>query len=83
MYNPTDITGSDKVFLQGYDWAVKHIDSLFDDMRDFPELERLMDDRAAVIMSGKAEVTRACIMEWAEMERDELVASMIDAEGNE
>ena len=78
FYNQKYLDEQDATFLKGYDYAVEQIRNLFSNLEAEPELEELLDDAKAVIMDGKAEIARDAIDDWAEMERDELITSMID-----
>ena len=78
-YNEKYLNEQDAEFIRGYDWAVKEILNLFENnVEVFPELERLLDDKTAIICEGKANLVSECIEHWSEMERDELITSMID-----
>lgn len=83
-YNQKYLNEKDKQFVAGFDWAVERISELFrGNINVFPELEELLDDNTAVIRENKEETVKNAVEEWAEMERDELITSMIDGMSEE
>lgn len=77
-YNQKYLDADDGKFLAGYDWAVDQAINLFDNLEVFPEAEELLEDNDAVIREGKKETMKEALKDWLEMERDELITSMID-----
>ena len=77
-YNIGKLNKRNLDFVSGYDYAVEIIETLFANTDVFPELERLLDDKSAVIMNGKAEVMQESVETWLEMARDEMIVSLIE-----
>lgn len=78
-YNQKYLNEKDAEFIKGYDYAVEQIKNLFEgNLGATPELEELLDDNKAIILEGKAEIAKDAIEEWAEIERDEVITSMIE-----
>ena len=78
-YNETKLSTRDMDFVAGYDWAVEQILCLFDGNTNvFPRLEEILDENTAVVNEDKEAVVRDSIEQWAEMQRNELITSMID-----
>lgn len=78
-YNEKYLSIRDRTFLQGYDYAVECIKNLFrENVVCYPYLETLLDDKSTVIMTDKAGVVLEAITEWAEDDRNELIAYMIE-----
>lgn len=78
-YNEKYLVDNDKMFVQGFDWAVSQIVNLFEgNLEVYPDLKELLDDKKAVIKDDKVKIAIEAIQDWAEMERDELITSMID-----
>lgn len=82
-YNEEELNKQNKEFLAGYDWAVAEIKNMFDNLNVYPEVEDLLADNRAVITSGKIEMVTDAIDDWAEMQRNELIISMIDGQYEE
>lgn len=82
-YNEEELNKQNKEFLAGYDWAVAEIKNMFDNLNVYPEVEDLLADNRAVITSGKVEMVTDAIDDWAEMQRNELIISMIDGQYEE
>lgn len=82
-YNEEELNKQNKEFLAGYDWAVAEIKNMFDNLNVYPEVEDLLTDNRAVITSGKVEMVTDAIDDWAEMQRKELIISMIDGQYEE
>lgn len=82
-YNEEELNKQNKEFLAGYDWAVAEIKNMFDNLNVYPEVEDLLADNRAVITSGKVEMVTDAIGDWAEMQRNELIISMIDGQYEE
>ena len=84
IYNENNLTEADKRFVAGFDYAVQVAMSLFEGNAEvYPELERLLDDKCAVIMEGKAELVADSLRDWAEMERNVLITALIDERASE
>jgi len=77
-YNEKYLGKNDKAFVAGYDWAVSQIINLFNNLEVYPDLKELLDDKKAVIKDNKVDIAIVAIEDWAEMQRDELITSMID-----
>jgi hypothetical protein len=69
--------------MQGCDYCVQTIKSLFENVETYPDLEILLDDKKAVVMEDKAMIVSDAVEDWAEMERNVLITSMIDSMGGE
>lgn len=83
VYNEKYLDARDAAFLQGFDYCVQTIKSLFENVETYPDLEILLDDKKAVIMEDKAMIVSDAVEDWAEMERNVLITSMIDSMGGE
>ena len=77
-YNEKYLDQKDADFVKGYDWAVEQIQNMFNNLKCYPDLEQLLDDKVALIKDNKIGMVQTCIEDWAEMQRDELITSMID-----
>ena len=77
-YNQKYLDQINTVFIKGYDWAVKQIQNMFNNLDCYPDLKLLLDDKVAIIKDHKVGMVQTCIEDWAEMERDEMITSMID-----
>jgi len=79
IYNEERLTGRDKDFVAGYDWAVDQILNLFEGNTNvFPRLEDILDENTAIVNEDKESIVKESIEQWAEMQRNELITSMID-----
>lgn len=83
-YNEKYLNDRDKEFVSGYDWAVREIaESFFSNLEIYPELEKILMDNMAIIMNGKADILKDCITDFLEMQRNELITSMLDSYSEE
>ena len=71
-----DVRGSDMVL--GYDTAVSEIISFFGNLDVYPEAEMILDPDVAVVNKDKSEILRKALNDWLEMQRNELIVSLID-----
>ena len=78
-YNQKYLTQRNKDFVAGYDYALEQVQNLFNNLEVFPDLEQLLDDNVALVKEHKVDMVQTCIEDWAEMNRDELITSMIDS----
>lgn len=78
-YNQKYLKQRDADFVAGYDYALEQVQNLFSNLECYPELEQLLNDNVATIRENKTGLVQTCIEDWAEMNRDELITSMIDA----
>lgn len=78
-YNEKFLNDKDKEFIRGYDYAVDCILNLFTNLEVFPDFEELLDDHKAIIKEGKTMIAQESVGQWAEMDRDELITSMINS----
>lgn len=78
-YNETKLNARNMDYIAGYDWAVEQILNLFDGNSDvFPRLADILDENTAVVNEDKEAVVRESIEQWSEMQRNELITSMLD-----
>lgn len=80
-YNESNLNEKNKEFIAGYDWAVAEIKNMFANLNIYPEVEELLSDNKAIITEGKADLVADAIEDWAEMQRNELITSMLDGQG--
>ena len=83
VYNEKYLITRDKAFLEGFDYCVHTVLTLFENLPVYPDLEILLDDQKACIMEDKAMIVSDAIEDWTEMERNVLITSMIDKMGDE
>ena len=83
IYNQKYLKADDARFIQGFDFAVQEMLSLFDNLGAYPDVEELLDDKKAILKEGKAELMRDALDEWVEMSRDEMITSMLDGYGED
>lgn len=79
-YHESNLNDKNKLFVEGYDWAVERIMNLFDNLDVYPELNMILDDHTAIVKEGKADIAKGCVEDWAEMSRNELITSMIEGQ---
>ena len=80
-YNEKYLDEQDKEFIRGYDYAVEMVNNLFNNLDVFPDFKMLLEDNIAIIKEGKADIAQDAIANWLEMDRDEIITSMIDGYG--
>ena len=75
-YNEKYLSKFDMTYVEGYDWAVSQMLNLFEGNEDvYPDLIDLVGE--------DGEVVKRALEHWMEMQRDELITSMIDAMDDE
>lgn len=88
-YNQKFLDDEDKTFVAGFDWAVEMITNLFKGNMDVYELEfdiagedinlaRFLENHEPI-----NEMLVGCVEHWMEMERNELITSMLDNKADE
>lgn len=78
-YNEKYLNDADKEFIKGFDYAVEHILNLFDGNEDtYSDLADLLDSNKALVNVDKKKIVRDAAEHWMEMERDEIITSMIE-----
>ena len=77
-YNQAFLSGTDKEWLRGFDFAIEMMMVLFDNLDEYPELEDILTDNKAVIMEGKADLVKGCLETHMESERNMAIVGMID-----
>lgn len=78
-YNQKYLNQRNKDFVAGYDYAVERILELIKDNNNvYPDLNVLLNKNIAVINEDKVEMVTSAIEHWSEMQRNELITSMID-----
>ena len=70
-YNQKYLNEKDSDFLAGYDWAVKEIMNMFNNLEFYPKL-------LGILEGTNRDVAMCAVEDWAEAQRDELITSMID-----
>lgn len=82
-YNQKYLNEKDKEFIAGYDWAVEQIVNMIENnIETYPELEAILKENVAVVHGHKVQVCAEAVQNWAEMERDIMITSMIDGYEN-
>ena len=78
-YNQKYLNEKDKEFIAGADWILEQIVNMIENNADvYPDLEQLLDDNTAIIKEGKDKIVSEAVQDWAEMERNIMITSMID-----
>lgn len=78
-YNQKYLNEKDKEFIAGADWILEQIVNMIENNADvYPDLEQLLDDNTAIIKEGKDKIVSEAVQDWAEMERNMMITSMID-----
>lgn len=78
-YNQKYLEESDRAWIYGYDYAVEQIISMIQwNTEIYPELDEILDYRKAVALVDKKGILCDSIKDWAEMQRNELITSIID-----
>ena len=102
FYNQDKLEGSDKDFLNGYDWAIEQaLDNFFDNLETMDDdyILRFLNENVPEYrqelytmeytfpeshdeyreVKTYADFLRMKLLHWAEMQRNELITSMLDA----
>ena len=82
-YNEKYLEGSNKDFVRGYDFATDQALNLLNNAEVFPDFMDLLDPNKAIVNIDKEEIVKKALEDWMEMQRDELITSMIDGMGEE
>ena len=78
-YNQKYLNEKDKEFIAGADWILEQIVNMIENNADvYPDLEQLLDDNTAIIKEDKDKIVSEAVQDWAEMERNKMITSMID-----
>ena len=78
-YNQKYLNEKDKEFIAGADWILEQIVNMIENNADvYPDLEQLLDDNTAIIKEDKDKIVSEAVQDWAEMERNMMITSMID-----
>lgn len=78
VYKDKDLKGWRVDALKGYDWCVEQIDTLFDNLEVYPDVEEILDPDKAVVNVDKVQKVRDAVADWLEMFRNEWVTGMLD-----
>ena len=79
-YNEKNLKGSQADTLVGFDLAVEEISSLFDNLDVYPDAEMILDPDIAVVNKDKVAILRQAVLDWMEMQRNEMIVSFIDSQ---
>ena len=80
FYNEKYLKLGDSNFVAGYDYAVEQILNMIQyNANVYPDLSVLLNRNIAVINEDKVKTVVDAITNWSEMQRNELITSMIDA----
>ena len=60
--------------------AVEEISSLFDNLDVYPDAEMILDPDIAVVNKDKVAILRQAVLDWMEMQRNEMIVSFIDSQ---
>ena len=84
VYNEKHLDVLDKEFIAGADWMLDQIINMIENNVDtYPDLEMILADNIVVIEAGKDKIVSDAIKHWAEMERNEMITSIIDGYSDE
>ena len=78
FYNEKYLNEKDKEFLKGYDYAVEQALNLLNNADVYPDFDDLLNPNKSLVNTDKKEIVKNALDQWLEMERDELITSMID-----
>lgn len=78
VYKDKDLKGWRVDALKGYDWCVEQVDTLFDNLEVYLDVEEILDPDKAVVNVDKVRKVRDAVAHWLEMFRNEWVTSMLD-----
>ena len=82
-YNEKNLRGSRADALIGFDMAVEEISLLFENLEVYPEAEMILDPDIAVVNKDKVQILRDAMMDWMEMQRNEMIVSFIDSQDDD
>ncbi|HCJ37809.1 MAG TPA: hypothetical protein DHV37_05725 [Erysipelotrichaceae bacterium] len=71
-YNEKYLKHNSKLFVKGFDWAVKEICMMFSNLEVFPDVYGMLAN------DDDAQKVEDAIKFWAESARNELITSMLD-----
>ena len=77
-YNENNLKGDCLAAIRGYDMAVEEIDTLFDNLDVYPDVELILNHDTAIVNKDKGQIIRDAIADWLEMKRNEMITAFIE-----